>query len=118
MKPTRKTAPVTATTNRDSPKIYLARVDAPKNAGANEKISDGSNSFGRSDIVHYLLQNVVARRQGATHDLQHTATVQLLEHFVRRQHGFSVLFGSLLQSRAQLGARVARRNFQRNRLSH
>src|SRR3981081_1543440 len=87
------------------------RLDAPKNLAPKQEIPDGANGFGRSGIVDYLLQNLVARRQGATHDLQHTAVVQFVEDFVRGQDSFSMFFRSLLQSRAQRGARVARRNF-------
>src|ERR1700682_594299 len=68
------------------------RLDAPKELAPEEEISDGSNGFGRFGPVHHLLQNFVARRQRAAHDLQHTATVQLLEHFVRGQHGLRMLF--------------------------
>src|SRR5438309_11399823 len=87
------------------------RLDAPQNSAPKQEIPDGANGFGRSGSVDHLLQNFVTRRQGATHDLQHTAFVQFLEDFVCGQDSFSVFFRSLLQSRAQLGARVARRNF-------
>src|ERR1700675_3174961 len=94
------------------------RLDASKNAAPKKEISDGPDGLGGSDIVDYLLQDLVTRSQGATHDLQHAMLVQFLEHFVRGQHRLSMFFGGLLQSRAQLGTRAARRNFQRNRLSH
>src|ERR1700694_4387657 len=55
------------------------RLDAPKNLAPKQEIPDGANGFGRSGIVDHLLQNFVTRRQGATHDLQHTAVVQFLE---------------------------------------
>src|SRR6266852_4855318 len=58
------------------------RLDAAENLAPEEEISDGTNGFGRSGIVDDLLQNLVARRQGAAHDLQHTAIVQLLQHFI------------------------------------
>src|SRR5713101_486405 len=58
------------------------RINASKNLAPEEEIPDGSNGFGRFGAVHHLLQNLVARRQGAAHNLQHTAIVQLLEHFV------------------------------------
>src|SRR5258708_31913905 len=68
------------------------RLDAPKNAAPEKQIPDSSNGLGRSGIVDYLLQNLVTRCQGATHDLQHAALVQLLQHFVGAQHGFRVFF--------------------------
>src|SRR5216683_6509890 len=92
------------------------RLDAPKNAAPKKEIPESSNGLRRSGIVDNLLQNLVTRRQGAAHDLQHAALVQLLEHFVGAQHGFRVFFRSLLQSRAQFSAWIAWRNFKRNRL--
>jgi len=91
------------------------RFNASKNLATEEQIPDGSNGFGRSCTVHYLLQKFVTRRQGAAHNLQYAAIVLLLEHFVRGQHGFSMFFRGLLQSRAQRSTRVARRNFESNR---
>jgi len=58
------------------------RLDAPKNAAPKKQIPDSSNGLGRFGIVDCLLQNLVTRRQGAAHDLQHAALVQLLEYFV------------------------------------
>jgi hypothetical protein len=59
------------------------RLDAPENAAPKKEIPDCSDGLGRSGIVDYLLQNLVTRCQGAAHDLQHAALVQLLEYFVR-----------------------------------
>ena len=44
--------------------------------------------------------------------------VQLLEQFVGGQHGLGVFFGGAFYSGAQVGTRIARRNFQSNWLSH
>ena len=52
------------------------RLNASKNAAPKEEIPNGSNGFGRSGIVDYLLRNFVARRQGTAHNLQHAAVVQ------------------------------------------
>ena len=76
------------------------RLNASKNAPPKEEISDGANRLGRPGIVHYFLQNFVARCQPAAQDLQHAAIVQLLEHLVGGQDRFCVLFGCLIQAGA------------------
>src|SRR5438445_13711055 len=87
------------------------RLDAAKDLTPEEQIPDSPNGFGRFGIVDNLLENVVARRQGAAHDLQHAAIVQLLQYFVCSQYSFSMLFRSVLQSGPKLSPWVARRNF-------
>src|SRR5713101_5749293 len=87
------------------------RLDAAKYATEKEDVPDSPDRLRRFGIVYYLVQNLVARRQSPAHNLQHTAIVQLLEHFVRSQHRFGMFFRSMLQSGAQLRTRVTRRNF-------
>src|SRR5260370_12982307 len=74
------------------------RFNASKNLATEEQIPDGSNGFGRSCTVHYLLQKFVTRRQGAAHNLQHAAIVQLLDHPVRSHHAFGLFFRRPLPS--------------------
>src|SRR5258708_12315403 len=84
------------------------RFNASKNLATEEQIPDGSNGFGRSCTVHYLLQKFVTRRQGAAHNLQHAAILQLLEHLVPTKHDFAMFFPRLLQPRAQPSTPLAR----------
>src|SRR5712671_5354049 len=67
------------------------RFNASKNLAPEEQIPDGTNGFGSFGAVHYLFQKFVARGQGAAGNVQHTAIVQLLKHFVRGQYSFSML---------------------------
>jgi hypothetical protein len=78
------------------------RLDASKNAAPKKKVPDGANGFGRLGVVHHLIQNVVTRRNGASHYIERTPAVQFLEHLVSRQDCFCVLFGGLIQPGAQL----------------
>jgi hypothetical protein len=87
------------------------RVDTSESALQQEKIPNSPNGFGCFGIVHYLLQKFVAGGQAGAHNLQHTASVQLLEYFVRGQYSFGMFFGCLLQTRAQRRTRVAGRDF-------
>src|ERR1700739_3726640 len=82
------------------------RLDASKKAPPEEKIPNGSDGFGRLGVVDYFFQKFVAGCQGAAHDLQDTTIVQLLQHFVCRQHGFSMFLRSALEAGLQLSMRV------------
>jgi hypothetical protein len=104
--------------NRLEKTLKPIRFNTSKDLAQEEQIPDSSYGFGRFGAVHYLLQKFVASRQSATHNVQHTAIVQLLKHLVRCQYGFGMLFRCLLQSRTQLGTRIAGRNFEGNRLRH
>jgi hypothetical protein len=78
--------------------------DTSKNAAPKKKISDGANGFWRFCIVDDLIHDVVACRNGASHNIERTPVVQFLEHFVSRQDRFRVFFGRLIQPGAQLRA--------------
>src|SRR5258708_37386323 len=97
--------------NRFEDTLKRLRLDAAENVLPENQISYGANCLRSSDLVHDFIQNVIARRQHAARQLQHAAIMQLLQHFVGRQDRFSVLLGSVLQTRLQLCTRVARRNF-------
>src|SRR6202163_4976374 len=47
------------------------RLNASKNAAPQKEVPDGANRLGCPGIVHYFLQNFVARCQPAAQDLQH-----------------------------------------------
>src|SRR6185503_6649003 len=98
--------------NRLEDALEPVGLDSAQHALPEHQVAQRANGGGSVGPVHYRAEQLVARGQGAAYHIEHAAVVQLLEYVVGGQDRFGVVLGCPLDARAQLLARVARRDVQ------
>ena len=96
--------------NRLENTLKPLRFDTAKDLAPEDEVSDGPNGLRCFRVLNNSFQNVIARCQSASRNLQKTAVMQLLKNVEGDQNRFRMFFGSSLQSNAQISSGVEWRN--------